>query len=242
MKQTALEFPEPFVDKYRPRKIEDFIGLPRVKAVIHSFLQRPRSESFLFTGPSGRGKSVMGLVMAEILEAELQKIPSRQADLEGIQRISNICAYKPFNFTTGKSTNFHFILIEECDKITPAAQIALLSKTDSVDRPLQTIFVLTSNEDLRALEPRLRSRMKILIFDNEGLVEELPAFLAKIAVKEGFKRKLDFARIARDCEYNVRDALNRLETEIMGASYLTEGYDAGNLRASIRLAKKRDAA
>jgi Holliday junction resolvasome RuvABC ATP-dependent DNA helicase subunit len=74
--QSDLAFPQSLVEKYRPLRIADFIGLERPKKVLSAFCKRPASGAWLFIGPSGLGKSTMALALAAELQAELHKIPS----------------------------------------------------------------------------------------------------------------------------------------------------------------------
>jgi DNA polymerase III gamma/tau subunit len=58
----------PWVEKYRPRKIDDFVGLPGIKTALKTFLRSPAGGTgFAFIGPPGIGKTAMALVMAEEL-------------------------------------------------------------------------------------------------------------------------------------------------------------------------------
>ena len=231
-----LPFPEsePLTERYRPKHVRDFCGLPKVKRVIGNFLKAPRSSTWLFHGPSGRGKSLMGLVMSQTLGAELHHIPSQNCNVETIEDICRTCWNIPFNYSYRKGGGgWHFVQADEADHATPAAQIALLSKTDATAFPPRTIFVFTANDTTR-LEPRFLSRCRILQFDTEGMDTDLPKYLRRIAQLEGAALQINFDQLARDVNYNVRDALNRLEIELLGGGYLKDGYLAGDLKASIK--------
>jgi DNA polymerase III gamma/tau subunit len=56
-------------EKYRPRKVEDFVGLPKTKAVVSNFLHNPYPAVFLFIGESGVGKTALALAMADALHS-----------------------------------------------------------------------------------------------------------------------------------------------------------------------------
>jgi DNA polymerase III gamma/tau subunit len=59
MSAPSFAFPQPLAEKYRPRAIAEFIGLDRQKRILANFGRNPRSAAFLFTGPSGTGKTTM---------------------------------------------------------------------------------------------------------------------------------------------------------------------------------------
>src|SRR2546427_12091540 len=128
-----LNFPEMLTEKYRPRRPRDFVGLPRVRPVLTRFLQKPFPSAWLFLGPSGVGKTSMALALAERIPAELQHIPSRQCDLERVEEVARRCWYRPMN------AKLHLVLVDEADQMTPAAQMAFLSKLDATARPPDTV-------------------------------------------------------------------------------------------------------
>jgi replication-associated recombination protein RarA len=202
-------FPSPLSEKYRPRAIGDFLGLDKPKKILAGFCKRPFPSSWLFTGSPGVGKSSMAMAMCETLGAEPHHIPSQKCTVAEIDAVIRMCWYAPFN------GGFHFVLVDEADQMSNAAQLALLSKLDSTDPPPKTIFVFTCNETTR-LEERFLSRCKVLEFSTYGLRESLSLFLAKVwTLETGKECTLDTLRMAKDATNNVRTALQNLEMEIL---------------------------
>jgi replication-associated recombination protein RarA len=207
--QSGFEFPTPLSEKYRPRAIGDFLGLDKPKKILAGFCKRPSPSSWLFTGAPGVGKSSMGMAMCETIGAEFHHIPSQKCTVANIEDVIRQCWYAPFN------GGFHFVQIDEANDMTDAAQLALLSKTDSTDPPPKTIFVFTCNETVR-LEERFLSRCKVLEFSTYGLRESLSLFLAKVwTLETGKECTLDTLRLAKDACNNVRTALQELEMELL---------------------------
>lgn len=209
--QRALDFPASLAEKYRPRRIEDFAGLAKPKKVLCRFARAPRSMAFLFLGPSGTGKTTMALALAEQLPAELTHIPSRECDLGTVQEIARKCHYFPWR---GK---FHLVLVDEADQMTQPAQLAFLSKLDSTAFPPNTIFVFTAN-DTERLETRFLSRLAQLDFSSYGIASDAVKLLDKVWRSEGGNGNApNFARIVKDSCNNLRDALMKLEVELLAA-------------------------
>jgi DNA polymerase III gamma/tau subunit len=67
MSAPSFAFPLPLSEKYQPKSIAEFIGLERPKRIIASFARNPRSAAFLFSGPSGTGKSTMALALCDAI-------------------------------------------------------------------------------------------------------------------------------------------------------------------------------
>src|SRR5690242_14538852 len=208
----SLAFPLPLCEKYRPRTIAEFIGLDKQKKILSAFAKRPTSGAWLFVGPSGVGKSTMALALAEELNGELHKIPSQKCNVQNIEDVVRICWHIPF-----AAGGFHVVLADEADQMSNAAQLALLSKLDSTDPPPNTIWVFTAN-DTERLEKRFLSRCKVLEFSSYGMRGAVAEWLAKVWESEtGAPGALNWERIAKESENNVRAALSVLELELLAA-------------------------
>ncbi len=208
--QTGIPFPVSLAEKYRPQTIAEFVGLERPKKVLSAFSKRPTSGAWLFAGPSGVGKSTMALALAEEIQAELHKIPSQKCSAQTIEDTVRQCWYAPM--TPG---GFHVVLADEADQMTNAAQLALLSKLDSIDPAPNTIWIFTAN-DTKHLERRFLSRCKTLEFSSYGLSDQIAAYLDKVWRAEGGNGNgPDLVRLAKDSRNNLRDCLMRLEVELM---------------------------
>src|SRR5580692_5194800 len=211
--QIPIGFPEPLTEKYRPRTFDGFVGLEKPRKVMSKLAVNPFPSAWLFIGSSGTGKTTMALALAEAIPAELHHIPSQECNLDNIERVRRTCQYVPM---AGK--RFHVILADEADRMTDAAQVSLLSKLDSTNFPPNTIFVFTSNDSTR-LEPRFLSRLSVLEFSSYGIAKEAAELLARVwdAETDGSAERPNFARIVKESNNNVREALNRLQVEIMMA-------------------------
>lgn len=137
--QSALDFPQPLTDRYRPRTMAEFVGLAKPKALIAKLAARPIPSAWLFVGPSGTGKTTMAMALGEMIPAEVHHIPSQNCDLATLERVCRTCQYVP---AMGK--RMHLILVDEADQMTPAAQLFLLSKLDSTAQLPNTIWAETA--------------------------------------------------------------------------------------------------
>lgn len=211
--QTGFNYPAPLTEKYRPARIQDFAGLDKVKKILTRFATNPRPIPFLFVGPSGTGKSTMAVALGTEIGAELHHVPSQECTVSNIEDIVRRCHYVPM---AGK--RMHLILVDEADQMSPAAQLYLLSKLDSMAPVPNTVWVFTCNAVDR-FQDRFLSRTMRLDFSSYGMSTEASELLQRVWFAEGGTtvNAPNFARIVKDSSNNVRESLMRLESEILAA-------------------------
>lgn len=216
--QSGFAFPQSLTEKYRPRIVSEFVGLDKPKALARKLVASPFPSAWLFVGPSGTGKTSIALAMAEEMHAELHHIASKDCNLETVESVTRQCHYMPRMFEDWTAARMHVILGDEADRMTPAAQVAWLSKLDATEPIPNTITIFTCNS-VDGLEPRFLSRCHVVEFSSYGISSQVASFLQKIwdAETDSPVERPDFKRITKDSNNNVRAALMALETEIMVA-------------------------
>jgi replication-associated recombination protein RarA len=216
--QTAFDFPQPLAEKYRPQRIADFLGLEKAKRILTKFGANPFPSAWLFVGPSGVGKTSLGLALAAEIPAELHHVPAKECTLETVQDVCRRCHYSPRQPDNWQPVQFHLVLIDEADQMSNAAQLAMLSKLDSTAFPPSTVFILTCNSTDN-LEKRFLSRCRVLEFSSYGMSSAIADLLQRIwdAETDNPVERPDFQRIVKESCNNVRDSLMSLEVELLAA-------------------------
>lgn len=215
----TFQFPQPLSERYQPNSIEDFVGLEKPRKILSKFAANPYPSEWRFVGPSGTGKTTMALAICKAIAGELHHIPSQSCDLATVKRVTDTCHYYPRMIEDGRPGKFHVVLVDEADQMSLAAQLAFLSILDATAKPPNTVFIFTMNAEDR-LQDRFLSRTRPVEFSSYGMASQVSELLQRIwhdqtQGKSGVGP--NFARIVKDSNNNVRDALMSLEVEIMGA-------------------------
>jgi replication-associated recombination protein RarA len=214
--QAGFSFPESLSDKYKPKRVADFMQVfPR--KVMLSLLANPRPGAYFFLGASGLGKTEMALAFANELPAQVHHIASKDCDLEAVRKIKLACNYVPHDmFHPERRCKFHCCIVDEADQMSGPAQLAFLSLLDATGFPPNTIFIFTGNST-DGLEDRFMSRVKLLPFSKEGMAPKIIELLASVWAQEGGtpENAPNFARLVKDGKNNCRDCINTLEVELM---------------------------
>jgi replication-associated recombination protein RarA len=208
--QAGFQFPASLAEKYRPHDLADFVGLEKPKKVLAKFAASPfPNAAFLFVGPSGTGKTSMGLALCGSIRGELHHIPSQQCTVAAVEDVVRTCHYVP------RHNSLHVVLVDEADQMSSAAQLSFLSKLDGTAFPLQTCFIFTAN-DTERLQDRFLSRCMVLPFQSHGMAKEAANLLESIWRREaGNADAPNFLRMVQDSKNNVRDAVNSLQVELL---------------------------
>lgn len=218
MSNLSFAFPQPLSERYAPQTIADFVGLEKPRKIMSKFIEAPFQSAWLFVGPSGTGKTSMAFAISKAIAGESHHIPSQSCSVDEVRKVTDQCHYYPRMIEDCRPGRWHTVIVDEADQMSNAAQLAFLSKLDGTAFPPNTIFIFTCNAVDR-FEARFLSRCRRVDFSSYGMAEGISGLLARIwdAETDNPTERPNFARIAKESNNNVRDALMTLEVQIMGA-------------------------
>jgi len=151
-----LDFKHLWVEKYRPKTIDEFIISDINKKIIESFSKNKEIPNLLFLGTPGLGKTTLAkIIVNSILECQYLYINA--SDENGIDTIrSKVTSFAQTRSIDGK---IKVIILDETDGLSLDAQKALRNTMEEFAKI--TRFILTANYQYRVI-PALQSRCQSL--------------------------------------------------------------------------------
>lgn len=131
-----------FRDRYRPARLDQVFGQAEAVRRLRGFLRQPYPVCFLFSGPTGTGKTSAGIALANELgvdpAADFFHVKSGGADLNAFEEIARGLRFPPW-----RPGGWRLILVDEADQATARARQVMLSLLEGL--PSRTVVVLTTN-------------------------------------------------------------------------------------------------
>ncbi|XP_015907258.1 replication factor C subunit 4 isoform X2 [Parasteatoda tepidariorum] len=207
--------PTPWVEKYRPKCMNEVVYQDEVVAVLKKSLANPDLPNLLFYGPPGTGKTSTILALSREIFGDMFKtriLELNASDERGIQVIRD--KVKTFAQQTASATRpdgrpcppFKIVILDEADSMTNAAQSALRRTMEKASK--STRFCLICNYISRIIDP---------------LTSRCSKFRFKPLSKETLSQRLNYITT----EENVK-----LEEKVIDS--IIE-YSEGDLRKAITL-------
>ena len=153
-----------WVEKYRPKTIEECILPDNIKETFRQFLNKGEIPNLLLTGPAGVGKTTVAKALCEQLGCDYILINGSD---EG--RFLDTVRGQAKNFAStmslSASSNHKVIIIDEADNTTHDVQLLLRSNIEAFHKNCS--FIFTCNYKNKIIEP-LHSRCSVVEFSIKG--------------------------------------------------------------------------
>jgi DNA polymerase III delta prime subunit len=160
-----------WVEKYRPKKIEDCILPENTKKTFLDFLDKGEVPNLLLSGPPGCGKTTVAKALCEQLGADYYVINGSD---EGrfLDTVRNNAKNFASTVSLSSSSKHKVIIIDEADNTTPDVQLCLRAFTEEFIGNCR--FIFTCNYKNKIIQP-LHSRCSVIDFSLKGKERQILA-------------------------------------------------------------------
>ena len=143
-----------FVEKYRSKTLESYVGNEQIKTTISKYIEQNDIQNLIFYGGPGTGKTTLAKLIVGNIDCDYLYINA--SDERGIETIRD----KVQGFASSASfKSLKVVILDEADFLTIQAQASLRNVIETFSR--STRFILTCNYIERIIDP-LQSRCQVL--------------------------------------------------------------------------------
>ena len=204
-----------WVEKYRPRKLSEYVGNEHLKEKVADYLKTGDVPHLLFFGKAGTGKTTLAKLIVNSISCDY--IIINASDENNVDTVRD--KVKNFASTVGfKDTKI--IILDEFDYMTPNAQAILRNLMETFSRHCR--FILTCNYVEKVIDP-IQSRcqtFQIVPPTKKDVAVQVSQILTKEGVKFEPKDLVpiidsgypDIRKIINTCQLNSSKGILKLDT------------------------------
>ena len=135
-----------WVEKYRPSKLDEYVGNEHLKTKVADYLQSGDVPHLLFFGKAGTGKTTLAKLIVNSIDCD--HIIINASDENNVDTVRN--KVKGFASTIG-FRNSKIVILDEFDYMTPNAQAILRNLMETFSKHCR--FILTCNYVEKVIDP-----------------------------------------------------------------------------------------
>jgi len=179
-----------WVEKYRPKTIEECILPENIKKTFRDFLNKGEVPNLLLSGPAGCGKTTVAKALCAELGVDVYVINGSD---EGrfLDTVRNNAKNFASTVSLSSQSKHKVIIIDEADNTTPDVQLLLRASIEEFSRNCR--FIFTCNYKNKIIEP-LHSRCAVVEFGIQGKYKQeiaIAFFNRLVSILEGEKIQVD---------------------------------------------------
>ncbi|TFF98319.1 MAG: replication factor C small subunit [Promethearchaeota archaeon] len=203
----------PWVEKYRPRRLDDVVNQKGIIKRLKQFLKGKSMPHLIFAGPAGTGKTTSALAMVRELYGSKMAVNEtflelNASDARGIDVIRTYIK----DFAKARppaKVPFKILILDEADNMTSAAQQALRRTMEKYTQNCRMILICNYSNKII---PPIQSRCVVFRFSSLSN-DDIKERIKKIAKRESINLSADGSNALIDvARGDLRRAINYLQS------------------------------
>jgi replication factor C small subunit len=199
----------PWVEKYKPRKIDDVIGDPVMIGKFKEFIEKKDLQHLLFCGRPGTGKSTCAKLLANEITSENNVMYINASEEKGIDvlrnKVANFCQMTSF----GK---LRIVIFDEFDGMSWQSMDAMRNTMEEYIS--NSRFILTCNYERKIIEP-IKSRCQMWDFTANENVQKVAIGKKLLSILRSedvtVPEKSDIIKLVHKFYPDIRRTINALQ-------------------------------
>jgi len=183
-------------EKWRPKKIEDLVLLPRIK----SHFENGVVGNFIFYGHYGTGKTSLARILIGKYSKDKPFLELNSSLFTSIDvlrnQIEDFCKFSPMMST---ESDIKYIFLDEFERVSAQFQDAFKAFIEKYSKNVR--FIITTNH-INKISDGIKSRIPQINFDCQNIEEE------RYLKQEFFKRIKNFVCVEEKIDISKEDLIN----------------------------------
>lgn len=169
-------------EHYRPRVLDDVVGQAAATRALAGVIKQQSSRAFIFSGPSGIGKTTLARIAAGMMGCVAENIieidAATNTGIDAMRQVQELTQYRPF----GKS-KWRALIVDECHALSRQAWQSLLKV---IEEPPEFVAWFFCTTEATKVPPTIKTRCTSVVL-RPVADADLRKLLARVVSAEGMR-------------------------------------------------------